>query len=44
MNGSIPIRNGTGASRTSVMFLGKIGISTCFQHKGKRKDIRAIVE
>jgi hypothetical protein len=41
IEGSIPIRNGTGASRTSVMFLGRIGIKTCFQEKGKRKEIRA---
>jgi hypothetical protein len=23
------------------MFLGKIGIKTCFQHNGKRNDIKA---
>jgi hypothetical protein len=38
---SIPIRNGTGASSTSVMFLGRIGIKTCFQHNGNRSEISA---
>lgn len=38
---SIPIKKGTGASRTSIMLLGRIGTRTCFQHKGNKKEIKA---
>jgi len=41
MKGSIPIRKGNGASSTSVILLGNIGMSTCFQHKGNKKEIKA---
>ncbi len=41
MKGSMPIRKGKGASSTSVIVLGRIGMSTCFQHKGNRKEIKA---
>ena len=41
MNVSIPIKNGKGASRTSVIAIGRIGMSTCFQLKGNIKEIRA---
>ena len=39
---SIPIKKGTGASSTSVMPFGRIGMSTCFQQRGNRKERRAI--
>lgn len=38
---SIPIKNGTGASRTSIIDLGRIGTNTCFQHNGNKKEINA---
>lgn len=41
---SIPIKKGKGASATSIIFLGRIGISTFFQHKGNKKEIRAMAE
>ena len=43
-NVSIPIKNGNGASRTSAIALGNIGINTFFQQRGKRNDIRATAE
>lgn len=44
IKGSIPIKKGTGASNNSVViFLGKIGIKTCFQHNGNKKEINATV-
>ena len=39
---SIPKRKGTGASSTSVIFFGKMGINTCFQHSGNKNEIKAI--
>ena len=37
----MPIKNGTGASRTSIIDLGRIGTNTCFQHKGNKNEINA---
>jgi|LauGreDrversion4_2_1035121.scaffolds.fasta_scaffold58657_2 hypothetical protein len=41
IEGSAPIKKGTGASRTSIMLLGRIGMSTCFHENGNRNDIKA---
>jgi hypothetical protein len=41
MKVSIPMRNGTGASNTSIMLLGKMGTSTCFQQSGNKNEMSA---
>jgi len=41
MKGSIPIKKGKGASRTSVIVFGNIGIRTCFQQRGNKNEIKA---
>jgi len=38
----MPIKNGNGASTTSIIVAGKIGIKVCFQTSGKIKLINAI--
>ena len=40
MPDSMPIKNGNGASSTSIISAGKIGINVCFQHNGKMKLIK----
>ena len=40
MVGSAPIRKGTGASKTSIIFLGSMGMSTCFHIKGNKNDMK----
>lgn len=40
----IPIRNGNGASRTSIISQGSIGMSVCFQWKGNMIETKAIAD
>ena len=35
------MRKGKGASKKVVIEIGRIGINTFFQHRGKRKEINA---
>jgi hypothetical protein len=44
MKVSIPIKKGKGASNTSAIALGNIGINTFFQHRGKRNEMSATAE
>jgi hypothetical protein len=36
----MPIKKGRGASKTSIISAGRMGIRVCFQFKGKIKLIR----